>query len=216
MESHDTINIDQAMRLVPAIARKLSDRLPAGISQDDLESAGNLALTLASRSFDASLGFSFTSYAARAIRNAMLAELAKQRRLNERRVPLEIQGDDGERSMMRPDVKAVDPADLAATRELVQSVQRKRSSLVLTQVRATSPAVAEIAQAAQRLRTAAFQSVSEQDMSDVMKTLVKRAKDGHVGSARLLLDYVGNGRGTAGASMQQAIIVPSSEVEDVG
>lgn len=206
--------LDLAISRVPLIAEHLARRLPSGINRDDLESAGNLAVTQAMRTFDPALGFEFLNYAARAARNAMANEMARQRQRNRNREPMEIRGsDDPEgRALVRVDPKAGDPAEIAEVREMVR--KRKRRSLVLTQVRAGSPEVAEIAAKAQQLRAAAFAAVGEQDMADVMKMIVANAKSGHVGSARLLLDYVGSGRGQ-GASVQQAIILPAQDVEEV-
>ena len=50
-------------------------RVPSSVSRDDLASAGSLALVLAARAYDASMGVPFGRYAALRIRGALIDEL---------------------------------------------------------------------------------------------------------------------------------------------
>jgi RNA polymerase sigma factor for flagellar operon FliA len=63
--------------LVSRIAHHLITRLPASVDVDDLMQSGMIGLIEASRSFNASQGASFETYASIRIRGAMLDELRK-------------------------------------------------------------------------------------------------------------------------------------------
>jgi len=63
--------------LVARIAHHLIARLPASVDVNDLQQSGMIGLIEASRSFDASQGASFETYASIRIRGAMLDELRK-------------------------------------------------------------------------------------------------------------------------------------------
>ena len=63
--------------LVARIAHHLITRLPASVDVNDLMQSGMIGLIEASRSFDASQGASFETYASIRIRGAMLDELRK-------------------------------------------------------------------------------------------------------------------------------------------
>lgn len=205
--------VQRAYQVLEHQARKLAGRgLPAGISEEDLQSAGGLALARAVQQFDPQLGFPFAHYAARCVRGAMLEEVRKQARRNKRQQPLEAEDDEGRRTVLLPDGRAADPSEVAEVRELV-APRKKRSTVVLTQVRAGSPADAEVAQMVARLRLAMFGGVSEQDVAAVMKGLVERARQGNVPAARLLLDYIAGGR--TGCTMQQAVIVHPPGPDDL-
>ncbi|HYO86133.1 MAG TPA: sigma-70 family RNA polymerase sigma factor, partial [Dermatophilaceae bacterium] len=73
------VDIDALCRAhLPLVAyevRAISARLPGHVYTDDLTSAGMAALTMAARSFDATLGVPFGRYAVRRIRGALLDEL---------------------------------------------------------------------------------------------------------------------------------------------
>ena len=64
-----------------------------------------------------------------------------------------------------------------------------------------------------KLRTAMFDAVTEQDITDVMKAVVKRAKGGDLQAVRLLLSYA---VGSANVQADNVIVVnpPKSERED--
>jgi hypothetical protein len=63
----------------------------------------------------------------------------------------------------------------------------------------------EVGQMVERLRLAMFGGISEQEVADVMRGLVDRARGGNVAAARLLLDHIAGGR--SGCTVQQAVIV---------
>ena len=63
--------------LVARIAHHLIARLPASVDVNDLQQSGMIGLIEAARSFDASQGASFETYASIRIRGAMLDELRK-------------------------------------------------------------------------------------------------------------------------------------------
>jgi DNA-directed RNA polymerase specialized sigma24 family protein len=198
-------DVQKAFAVMQRQAKRLSARgLPAGLSEEDLCSAGGTALARAAREFDPDLGFPFEHYAARCMRTAMLEEIRKQARRNKKQQPLESEDEDGRGTILIADASAPDPAQEAEARELLVPT-RKRSTVVLTQVRAATPAAAQVGQMVERLRLAMFGGISEQDVSDVMHALVERAKEGNVAAARLLLDHIAGGR--SGCTVQQAVIV---------
>jgi DNA-directed RNA polymerase specialized sigma24 family protein len=201
--------VQSACAVMERQARRLAARgLPAGITEEDLCSAGGVALARAARDFDPDFGFPFAHFAARCVRCAMLEEIRQQARRNRKQRPLQGEDNNG-CPVPRIDVKASDPAQEAEARKLLRPM-KKRSTVVLTQVRASSPAAAEVGQMVQRLRMALFGGISEQDVADVLRGLVERARGGNVAAARLLLEHIAGGR--SGCSVQQAVIVhpPSS------
>src|SRR5436190_17111391 len=67
--------VQQYLPLVQHAVNSISARVPRQVSWDDLSSAGMLGLAEAARSFDASRGVPFESYASTRIRGALLDEL---------------------------------------------------------------------------------------------------------------------------------------------
>jgi RNA polymerase sigma factor for flagellar operon FliA len=61
--------------LVHYLVAEMSQRIPAHVSRDDLESAGMAGLAQAARSYDAERGVPFDRFASRRIRGALLDEL---------------------------------------------------------------------------------------------------------------------------------------------
>jgi RNA polymerase sigma factor (sigma-70 family) len=198
-------DIQKACAVMQRQASRLTARgLPSGLNEDDLLSAGNEALDRAVREFDPELGVPFLFYAARCMRCAMLVAIRNQARRTRKQVALEVTNQNGETALLRPDPKAVDPAlEVEAREKLVP--RQKRSTVVLTEVRAVTPAAAEVGQMVQRLRLAMFDGISEKDVADVMRGLVERAKSGNIQAARLLLDHIAGGR--SGCTVKQAVIV---------
>lgn len=73
--THPDVLAADHVPLVAHLVRELSARIPAAVDRDDLRSAGLVALVLAARSFDPTLGVPFTAYATTRIRGALLDEL---------------------------------------------------------------------------------------------------------------------------------------------
>jgi len=69
--------ISECSPLVKRTAYHLMARLPASVQADDLIQAGMLGLLEAARRYDPALGASFTTFAERRIRGAMLDEIRK-------------------------------------------------------------------------------------------------------------------------------------------
>jgi hypothetical protein len=65
------------------------------------------------------------------------------------------------------------------------------------------PASEAVAPWVQKLRAAMFDAITETDIQEIVKNLVKRAKDGDPGAVKMLFDYVLGGRQ---ASTQAATI----------
>ena len=82
------------------------------------------------------------------------------------------------------DRKQDDPATVVEVRE--KYAPKRRSVISEVKVRTPDP---ETGKWAADLRKACFDAISPQDMTDVMKTVVKRAKDGDIQAVKLLLDY---------------------------
>ena len=177
--------IESALDLVPWQASRFS-RLPAAITVEDLESAGQEALIHAAMSFDPGLNVPWRSYARICVKNAMRAVIAKAR--SRRQVPLEIQAEDGT-LMPRPDSRAADPAELAAARErFMGPADRRRRRLVRPSDPGPEPAA--IATRAAELREAMFGAIAAADVSAIVKTVTDKAKGGDLKAARLLFDLL--------------------------
>jgi RNA polymerase sigma factor FliA len=67
--------VREHMPLVHYLVAEVSQRIPAHVSRDDLESAGMAGLVQASRSFEADRGVPFDKFASRRVRGALLDEL---------------------------------------------------------------------------------------------------------------------------------------------
>jgi len=79
VENEDQINdcLHRHAELVRRIAHHLAARLPACVEIDDLIQAGMMGLLEAARSYDATQGASFTTYASIRIRGAMIDEIRR-------------------------------------------------------------------------------------------------------------------------------------------
>jgi RNA polymerase sigma factor for flagellar operon FliA len=67
--------VREHLPIVGYLVSEIITRVPPQVQRDDLTSAGQLALVLAARSFDASTGVPFGHYARTRIRGALLDEL---------------------------------------------------------------------------------------------------------------------------------------------
>ena len=70
-------DLEQWRHLVWYVVNRIRPRLPACVSEEDLFSAGMVGLMVASRSYDASRGAEFKTYAYHRIRGAILDELRR-------------------------------------------------------------------------------------------------------------------------------------------
>jgi hypothetical protein len=66
------------------------------------------------------------------------------------------------------------------------------------------PSPVDVASWMTRLRTALFENVSEDDIAEIARSLVAKAKAGDLAATRLLMSYV---MGGAGMNIKQAVIV---------
>jgi hypothetical protein len=208
----------EVLAALPLVARQaayLSRRLPAGLTAEDLESAGQEALVVTAREFDPGLGRTFEETAARAIRNAMTATIQKKARENRRREPLEIPLDAaGEETAPRRDPRAPDPTAVACVRESLRPAGRRNARVVISRVEADSPSGAEVGGMVARLREAMFAALHEWDVAEVMQAVVRKAKRGNVGAARLLFDQLASKR--SGVQVQQAVVINAAPEEMTG
>ena len=67
---------------------------------------------------------------------------------------------------------------------------RQNNSLKLDDVRRTLPTLDAAAACAQKLKEAMFGGITETDMADIMKNLVKKAKEGDLKATKVLFDTV--------------------------
>jgi hypothetical protein len=63
---------------------------------------------------------------------------------------------------------------------------------MLHRMEAQLPSLDESAACAQKLKSAMFEGVGETDMRDIMAGIVKKAKGGDLGAAKLLMEFVRN------------------------
>jgi hypothetical protein len=82
-------------------------------------------------------------------------------------------------------------------------VKKAKNTLKISDAQQRTPA-SGVGEWAQALHEATFNAVTEQDMADVMKVIVDKAKSGDLGAAKLLLGYVTPSRP---AAAQQVVMV---------
>lgn len=190
----------EALDIIPWQARRFP-KLPPGVSADDLESAGHEGLVNAIHTFDPDGAAGWRTYARACIKNAMRNAIRDARAgVRGRSVPLEVRTADGE-EFPRVDRRATDPADVAAARELILAPGPRR----VRDLAAGLPTPAEVADRVVALRAAMFGAISEQDVGDVMQTVVGKAKAGDLRAAKLITDLLAPGR--SGVTVQQQAVV---------
>lgn len=80
-----------------------------------------------------------------------------------------------------------------------------RNSLKLSDARERTPAPTGVGAWAAKLKAAAFDAVMEKDMTEIMADLVKRAKSGDLGAAKLVLNYLTGPAAVAQAPVQLSL-----------
>lgn len=186
----------QAERLVNDGVRKL------GITEDDLFSEGQLAAIKAMETHE-ELGCKsdIFSYTATATKRAMIKVIVRERERKVKQKSLVQKGRDGEEFTPYHDSKADDPAETVKAKEMFSLVptngtksKPKGQVVTLTQVRAGLPTAYQTALAAEELMSAAVGSVSKDDVESIMKTMVKKARGGHVTAARFVFQQIRGGQ----------------------
>lgn len=211
--------IEGALPVVRQMAGAAMARgVPAGLSFDDLVSAGQLEVVKAARNFDPAGPAPFTGYASRAIRDAIAGAVNKQAQFNSREGSGRVgQVEDGEATplveLFSRDA-APDPCEQAEDNEEVACMTRagRRRVFSVARARAESPTLAAVGEAVARLRLAVFDSITEADVREMMRVLVDKAKGGDLGAMKLLLGHL-TGRGQ-GVTVQQAVIVGGEQGDD--
>lgn len=193
--------VESALDLVPWQASRFP-RLPAGITRDDLESAGQEALVHAATAYDPQGEAGWRTYARVCVKQAMRAVVRHAR--TRRQVPLTIRTPDGD-ELPRADPKAADPAQVAEARELV-APRRRRDPF------ADLPAPQAVAAQAVALRDAMYAAVSAEDVGDIMRAVVRKAKGGDLKATRLLLDTVLPGGRQGGTTIQQVVAINQTDI----
>lgn len=205
--------VESALDLVSWQASRFP-RLPAGVSRDDLKSAGNEALIHAATTFDPddarnAAGGGWRTYARHAVKTAMKGVIRQAR--TRRQVPLVIHTADGD-ELPRADPKATDPAQVAEARELVAApaaVVRRRGRVSPF---AGLPDPQQVATQAVALRDAMYAAVSADDVGDIMRAVVRKAKGGDLKATRLLLDTVLPGGKGSGTTIQQVVAIHQTDI----
>ena len=72
-------------------------------------------------------------------------------------------------------------------------VPRRNKSITLRQAAELTPPTDGVGEFARALQLAAFNGITEQDMSDMMAAVMKRAKEGDPKAIKFVLDFVGGG-----------------------
>lgn len=193
--------ISDAYPLISIASRKF--RVPAGLSHEDLESAGNEAILEAATKFDSSVPWRKWAYLC--IKNAMRAAIAKHRRHPVGHLQQEF---DGVELPPPVDPRAADPSDRAAIRE---SFERKRIRHPIHTIRSKMPDPVQVASQVSQLRNAMFSSISRDDVEDVMRSVVESAKSGDLRAAKLLMDLLAPARSGVKIN-QQAIVIQHSDL----
>lgn len=84
--------------------------------------------------------------------------------------------------------------------------------LRLNEARQLTPAPEGIGAWAEKLRSAAFNAVSEEDVQDIMEGIKKRAKEGDLNAAKMLLGYLTS---SAPKVENRVIVVQTNKVPEV-
>jgi hypothetical protein len=194
--------IESALPTVQWIARVMERKgQPYGVNRDDLESVGNEALMEARAYFDPDK-YTWIEFVKLTARSRMTDEINKAKQRRSRTAPLEIETADGE-FLPREDTRADRPDDRAAAREGM--AKGKPATLAVTQVRAGLPTPDAVALKVAALREAMFSAVKTEDVTEVMGSLVEKAKAGDLKAMKLFLDYLAPSR--SGVVVQQAVVV---------
>lgn len=190
--------IADGLQLVPIAARKFH-RLPPGINVEDLESAGNEALFEAATRYDPAAGVPWKAFAYQRLKRAMQHAVRAQRTRAATALQPVV---DGEEMPPPADPRTADPAELAATRELVR---RPRQRLSARQLESVLPSPAEVADRVIELRAAMFNAIDPAQLGELMATLQKRAVAGDLRATKLLIDLLAPAR--SGVTVQQQAVV---------
>lgn len=195
--------IEEAVPALGTMARAAARRLGLGPdAADELWSAGSLRLTQAAAKFDPARGVPWPAYAAEEIRYGFLdaaKAYAKNRGRGVASLDADAGGDGGSLACLTADPRAADPGELAAARECLTPRPGGRSRNPL-------PDPGAVAAKALALQAAAYAAVSVGDMEDVVAALVRKAKAGDVGAAKVLIGMTGP-RATGVTVHQQNVIV---------
>lgn len=182
---------------------------------DDLVQAGLQALIEAADAFDPALCHNgeagFGPYAVQKVRWRYLQELRRENRHAMGSLDAALgdgMANDSPATLgaMIADRNANNPADCASAKE--QMMKRGYHALKLSEARDLTPRPDGVGEWAQRLREAAFNAVSETDMTELMASLLARAKAGDLAAARLVLGYLTGG----GAPRVQQVVMVQQNV----
>ena len=197
--------IEDAMPTLDALTRQAARRLGFGPqAADGLKSTAALRLTRAASKFDGSMGVPWLAYATEQIRYGFLDAAKAYRRgsrLGAASLDADAPGGDGGGALacVTADPRAADPGELAAARECLTPRRGGRTANPL-------PDPLAVAAKAQALQAAAYAAVSVADMGDVVAALVRKAKAGDVGAAKVVLGMA-SPRATGVTVHQQNVIV---------
>ena len=158
---------------------------------DELYSAALEALCIAAAEYDAERGVPFAGFAGQRCNWACLKRLGQ----NDDTPSLDGEDELGSRLIQ---TRETDPAKLAEASEQlagpVGNTQGKRRAFRLIESEVQTP-YAEVGQWMATLRAACFNAVKPSDMTEIMETVVRKAKKGNLTATKLLLDYLAGGRG---------------------
>lgn len=195
----------EAVRRVPAVRAGL--KLPPGLSADDVDSAAALAVTRAADQFDPARGVPWLAFASQKARWAIQEEIrghAAQWANGPKSDLVQYDDDGGEK--LPADVRASDPAELAGVRETLA-----RRGTRISRLGDTLPSPDVVADKVTRLRAAMYAHISEDDVSEMMRAIMDKAKAGNNGAAKLIMEMLSPSRGGTKV-IQQAVFM---NVEDV-
>jgi hypothetical protein len=198
---------ERAYPLVAIEARRFPS-LPAGMSAEDLESLGGEVLLAAAAEYDGP-DEGWRRWAKFYLRNQMRSFVQKARARARRRAPLEVETEEGD-FLPRPDPRTADPADLAATRELIVPPRRGGPASV-TKLARSLPSPAIVAGQVNELRSAMFGALDPAKIGDMMRSLQDRAAEGDLKAIKLLMDLLAPGR--SGVTLQQAVIINQGDLD---
>ena len=204
MVAHSPLGDAEMIAVIRFEARQLRHRLPAGYDQDDLESVGNEAAVEALARADRTDPARFKATMRLTIRNRM-KDFLKSLKVKGRAMA-RLPADADENEMPVRDLRADDPADRAAAREVV--LAPGAGKVVVRNPALPSPDVAAAKAAA--LREVMFGAIRADHVLAMMAAIGEKAADGDLPSARFIRDLID--RPQAGPVQQTAVIINGSDV----
>lgn len=172
---------------------------PAGIEHDDIVQAGLLAAVQAAEAYDPDAGIPWGAFVTQRAKWAMSDELTRENRRSSATVKQRA----GKGQISLP--ASTDPADVAQARDVVMGGMVGR-------VAASLPPADAVAERVAKLREVMYGAIKEEDVLEMMQSVMSKAKTGSTAAAKLVMDFLTPARGGSKTVQQQAIIINGDDI----